>query len=99
MVWLAAAPGRPPAPVDVPGPRADPPRPPRDRDGRFDVGRRAATVVRDADDLRDTEVFLQGLGLVEPDVDLVEAMRSLLGFARYVVVFAAVLFAATFVIG
>jgi hypothetical protein len=33
----------------------------------------------DADDLRQTEVFLEGLGMVEPDVDLVEAMRSLLG--------------------
>jgi hypothetical protein len=33
----------------------------------------------DADDLRHTEVFLEGLGLVDPDTDLVEAMRSLLG--------------------
>jgi hypothetical protein len=33
----------------------------------------------DADDLRQTEVFLEGLGMVEPDVDLVESMRSLLG--------------------
>jgi hypothetical protein len=33
----------------------------------------------DADELRKTEVFLEGLGLVEPDIDLVEAMRSLLG--------------------
>lgn len=38
-----------------------------------------ADFDEDADDLRDTEVFLQALGLVEPDVDLVEAMRSLLG--------------------
>lgn len=33
----------------------------------------------EADELRDTQVFLQGLGLVEPDVDLVETMRTLLG--------------------
>ena len=33
----------------------------------------------DAEQLRHTEVFLEGLGLVEPDVDLVESMRSLLG--------------------
>jgi hypothetical protein len=33
----------------------------------------------DADQLRETEVFLEGLGLVEPDVDLVESMRALLG--------------------
>jgi len=33
----------------------------------------------DADQLRHTEVFLEGLGLVEPGVDLVESMRSLLG--------------------
>ncbi len=38
-----------------------------------------ADFDEDADDLRHTEVFLEGLGLVEPDVDLVEAMRSLLG--------------------
>ncbi|HKY68795.1 MAG TPA: hypothetical protein VJM49_20575, partial [Acidimicrobiales bacterium] len=33
----------------------------------------------DADQLRTTEVFLEGLGLVDPDVDLVESMRALLG--------------------
>ena len=33
----------------------------------------------DADELRSTEVFLEGLGLVEPGTDLVESMRSLLG--------------------
>ena len=33
----------------------------------------------DADQLRTTEVFLEGLGLVEPGVDLVESMRELLG--------------------
>ena len=38
-----------------------------------------ADFDEDADELRQTEVFLKGLGLVEPDVDLVEAMRSLLG--------------------
>lgn len=38
-----------------------------------------ADFDEDAEDLRHTEVFLEGLGLVEPDVDLVEAMRSLLG--------------------
>ncbi len=38
-----------------------------------------ADFDEDADELRHTEVFLEGLGLVEPDVDLVEAMRSLLG--------------------
>jgi hypothetical protein len=31
------------------------------------------------DDLRDTEVLLKAFGLVEPDVDLVAAMRTLLG--------------------
>jgi hypothetical protein len=31
------------------------------------------------DDLRNTEVLLKGFGLVEADVDLVEAMRTLLG--------------------
>ncbi len=31
------------------------------------------------DELRETEVLLQAFGLVEPDVDLVEAMRALLG--------------------
>jgi hypothetical protein len=38
-----------------------------------------ADFDEDADELRQTEVFLEGLGLVEPGVDLVEAMRSLLG--------------------
>lgn len=38
-----------------------------------------ADFDEDADDLRRTEVFLEGLGLVDPDVDLVEAMRALLG--------------------
>jgi hypothetical protein len=38
-----------------------------------------ADFDEDADQLRETEVFLEGLGLVEPGVDLVEAMRSLLG--------------------
>jgi hypothetical protein len=38
-----------------------------------------ADFDEDADELRQTEVFLEGLGLVEPDVDMVEAMRSLLG--------------------
>jgi hypothetical protein len=33
----------------------------------------------DADQLRTTEVFLEGLGLVDPDTDIVESMRSLLG--------------------
>lgn len=38
-----------------------------------------ADFDEDADELRKTEVFLEALGLVEPDVDLVESMRSLLG--------------------
>ena len=38
-----------------------------------------ADFDEDADELRQTEVFLKGLGLVEPDVDLVDAMRALLG--------------------
>jgi hypothetical protein len=38
-----------------------------------------ADFEEDADDLRETEVFLEGLGMVEPEVDLVEAIRSLLG--------------------
>jgi hypothetical protein len=38
-----------------------------------------ADFDEDAEDLRHTEVFLEGLGLVEPEVDLVEAMRALLG--------------------
>ena len=38
-----------------------------------------ADFDEDADELRQTEVFLEGLGLVEPGVDLVEAMRSLIG--------------------
>jgi hypothetical protein len=38
-----------------------------------------ADFDEDADELRQTEVFLKALGLVEPDVDLVEAMRALLG--------------------
>jgi hypothetical protein len=38
-----------------------------------------ADFDEDADQLRTTEVFLEGLGLVDPDVDLVESMRSLLG--------------------
>ena len=38
-----------------------------------------ADFDEDADELRETEVFLEGLGLVDPDVDLVEAMRSLMG--------------------
>jgi hypothetical protein len=33
----------------------------------------------DADELRQTEVFLEGFGLVDPEVDMVAAMRSLLG--------------------
>jgi hypothetical protein len=33
----------------------------------------------DAEELETTGVFLTGLGLVEPDVDVVEAMRALLG--------------------
>jgi hypothetical protein len=33
----------------------------------------------DAEDLRHTEVFLEGLGLLDPEVDLVDAMRELLG--------------------
>lgn len=33
----------------------------------------------DADQLGTTEVFLEGLGLVDPEVDLVESMRALLG--------------------
>ncbi|HEX6236357.1 MAG TPA: hypothetical protein VFZ68_04135 [Acidimicrobiales bacterium] len=33
----------------------------------------------DADELRETQVFLQAVGLVEPDVDVVETMRALLG--------------------
>ena len=33
----------------------------------------------DAEELRQTEVFLTGLGLVDPGVDMVESMRSLLG--------------------
>jgi hypothetical protein len=38
-----------------------------------------ADFDEDADQLRETEVFLEGLGLVEPGTDLVESMRSLLG--------------------
>ncbi|HEX6419832.1 MAG TPA: hypothetical protein VFZ77_15130 [Acidimicrobiales bacterium] len=38
-----------------------------------------ADFDEDADELRRTEVFLEGLGLVDPEVDLVEAMRALLG--------------------
>jgi hypothetical protein len=38
-----------------------------------------ADFDEDAEQLRETEVFLEGLGLVEPGVDLVESMRSLLG--------------------
>jgi hypothetical protein len=38
-----------------------------------------ADFDEDAGDLRETEVVLEGLGLVEPEVDLVEAMRTLLG--------------------
>ena len=38
-----------------------------------------ADFDEDAEELRETEVFLEGLGLVEPDIDLVESMRSLLG--------------------
>lgn len=33
----------------------------------------------DVEDLRTTEVFLKGLGLVDPEVDMVESVRSLLG--------------------
>jgi hypothetical protein len=33
----------------------------------------------DVDDLREVEVLLEGLGLVDPDVDLVDSMRTLLG--------------------
>jgi hypothetical protein len=38
-----------------------------------------ADFDEDADQLRKDEVLLKGLGLVPPDTDLVEAMRSLLG--------------------
>ena len=38
-----------------------------------------ADFDEDADQLRNTEVFLEGLGLVDPEIDLVESMRSLLG--------------------
>src|SRR5512138_856603 len=38
-----------------------------------------ADFDEDVEDLRATEVFLKALGLVDPDVDLVESMRSLLG--------------------
>jgi hypothetical protein len=38
-----------------------------------------ADFDEDADELRKDEVLLKGLGLVPPDVDLVDAMRSLLG--------------------
>jgi hypothetical protein len=38
-----------------------------------------ADFDEDAEQLRETEVFLEGLGLVEPGIDLVESMRSLLG--------------------
>ena len=38
-----------------------------------------ADFDEDADQLRNTEVFLEGLGLVDPETDLVESMRSLLG--------------------
>ena len=38
-----------------------------------------ADFDEDADDLRDTGVFLEGLGLVPPGTDIVGAMRSLLG--------------------
>ncbi len=38
-----------------------------------------ADFDEDADELRETEVFLEGLGMVDPETDLVEAMRSLLG--------------------
>ena len=38
-----------------------------------------ADFDEDADQLRNTEVFLEGLGLVDPGTDLVESMRSLLG--------------------
>jgi hypothetical protein len=33
----------------------------------------------EAEDLRETEVFLEAVGLVEPHIDLVDAMRALLG--------------------
>jgi hypothetical protein len=38
-----------------------------------------ADFDEDVDELRDTGVFLEGLGLIEPGTDVVEAMRSLLG--------------------
>ncbi len=38
-----------------------------------------ADFDQDADEMRKDEVLLKGLGLVPPNVDLVEAMRSLLG--------------------
>jgi hypothetical protein len=38
-----------------------------------------ADFDEDVDDLRRSEVVLQALGLVEPEVDVVESMRSLLG--------------------
>ena len=38
-----------------------------------------ADFDEDADELRKTEVILTALGLVDPDLDLVESMRSLLG--------------------
>ncbi len=38
-----------------------------------------ADFDEDADDLRTTEVFLKALGVIDPDLDLVESMRSLLG--------------------
>jgi hypothetical protein len=38
-----------------------------------------ADFEESADDLREQEALLEAFGLVEPDVDLVEAMRSLLG--------------------
>jgi hypothetical protein len=38
-----------------------------------------ADFDQDADELRKDEVLLKGLGLVPPDTDLVDAMRSLLG--------------------
>lgn len=38
-----------------------------------------ADFDEDAEELRQTEVFLEGFGLVDPEVDMVAAMRSLLG--------------------